>query len=87
MDSFAGSAKNGAIRVLAILVCLTCAVLTGCSGDPRSLGITGPGVQTVQPPPTDPGNGVPTGVPAAGTSYGSFYGPTGGQTGFWGYNQ
>jgi hypothetical protein len=86
MDSLAGAAQNGTMRTLAILA-FACGVLTACSGDPRSLGITGPGVQTVPPPVTDPGNGIPTGTPGAGTNYGSFYGSTPGPTGFWGYNQ
>jgi hypothetical protein len=88
VDSFAGSAQNGGMRTLAILAFLICGVLAACSGDPKSLGITGPGIHTVPPPDADPGNGIPTGSPVAGTSYGGdSYGPTRGQTGFWGYNQ
>lgn len=60
--------------------------LAGCSGDPKALGITGPGVQPVEPAqgllPTDNG----TGAPQAGTFYGPTVGPTRGPSGFWGYN-
>jgi hypothetical protein len=75
------------MRVFAILCVLSCAGLAACSSDPRSFGITGPGVHTVAEPQADPGNGYSAGVPQSGTTYGPTYGgPSGGSTGFWGYN-
>jgi hypothetical protein len=77
--------------MLRILMLLTLAGLTACSGDPRSLGITGPGVN---PPPAQQNaspfaedTGAAPGLPTSG----SFYGPTNNgpvtpSSGFWGYN-
>ena len=74
-----------------ILYILPMIALAACSADPRSLGITGPGVNPPPPPqnasPFDRDTGASPGVPSAG----SFYGPTNnggmtGQSGFWGYN-
>ncbi len=75
------------MRAISLLAVLACGILTACSGDPRSLGITGPGVQAVPPPEADPGNATPAGVTQSGTTYGPSYGPVRGPTGFWGYNQ
>ncbi len=75
------------MRALAILCVLACGTVAACSGDPGSLGITGPGVHPVAPPEADPGNGYTAGVPQSGTIYGPTYGvPSHGSTGFWGYN-
>jgi hypothetical protein len=63
-------------------------LLAGCAGDPRSLGITGPGPQDVPKPPVDDGNNYQAGAPQTGSGYSATYGgPTTGSTGFWGYNQ
>ena len=75
------------MRAIALLAVLACGILAACSGDPKSLGITGPGVRVESPPNADPGDGVAAGFQPAGTSYGTSIAPTRGQTGFWGYNQ
>ncbi|HVY17167.1 MAG TPA: hypothetical protein VHB27_18230 [Rhodopila sp.] len=76
------------MRILAILAILACGALSACASDPRALGITGPGIHTVPPPETDPGNAILSGAPATGASAGSAsYGQVRGETGFWGYNQ
>ena len=74
------------MRALLALLCLM--LLAGCSGDPRSFGITGPGTQ---PPPAvapmdEPDTGPTPGVSTSGTSYGPSNRPTSGGSGFFGYN-
>lgn len=87
VDRAGGIAQSGVMRAFAILCVLSCAVLAACSGDPRSLGITGPGIHPVAQPQADPGNGYSAGVPQSGTAYGPSYGePSRGSSGFWGYN-
>jgi hypothetical protein len=64
-------------------------VLAACSGDPRSFGITGPGVQTVTQPdaaPTGADTSPTPGAPTSGSYYGPSNGPITGGSGFWGYN-
>ena len=63
-------------------------LLTACSGDPKSWGITGPGPQ---PAPTaaavvTPDNSTSPGVTITGPTYGPTFGPSTGNSGFWGYN-
>jgi hypothetical protein len=86
VDSHAAKWQIGAMRALFGLIGLF--ALAACSGDPRSLGITGPGT------PTAPADSAPAGLdstpaPGAPTS-GTYYGPTNrpvtGGSGFWGYN-
>ena len=62
------------------------ACLAACSGDPKSFGITGPGLQPVPQPEVDTGNNVTPGVPQSGTFYGPTNGAVTGQSGYWGYN-
>jgi hypothetical protein len=71
-----------------ILVLGSVIVLTACSGDPRSYGITGPGTAKLPPQvPTVAGEATPTpGVPTPGSYYGPTHGPSSGDSGFWGYN-
>ena len=72
-----------AIGMLGLLL-----LLAGCADDPKSLGITGPGPQTVPKPPEDTGNSYQMGAPTTSNGYApSYNGPTTGPTGFWGYNQ
>lgn len=72
-----------------ILALISLLVLSACSGDPKSFGITGPGVQPVAPvvPSANTPDSSPTpGVTTSGSQYGPSYGPTTGSSGFWGYN-
>jgi hypothetical protein len=62
-------------------------LLAGCVGDPKSLGITGPGARPVPQPEADTGNSYQMGSPQTGTGYGPSYGQSTGSSGFWGYNQ
>lgn len=63
-------------------------LLAACSGDPRALGITGPGASAAPPPPPqEQGESAPLGAPQVGTPYGISIAPTTGTSGFWGYNQ
>jgi hypothetical protein len=69
--------------VLGLLV-----LLSACSGDPKSWGITGPGGASQPAASNDP---VPEATTPPGMSTtGSTYGPTGGASsgtsGYWGYN-
>ncbi|WP_428483490.1 hypothetical protein [Rhodopila sp.] len=85
MDSLSSFGHSPAMRIFYIM-CLI--VLSSCSGDPRSLGITGPGTQAATPPPSstlEDTTGTP-GVPTSGSFYGPSRGPVTGASGFWGYN-
>jgi hypothetical protein len=62
-------------------------LLTACSGDPRSYGITGPGAEPA--PIVAPAGAEATPVPGVattGTPYGPSSGATTGISGFFGYN-
>jgi len=62
--------------------------LAACSGDPKALGITGPGPQPAPTPPSadiDSGTGSP-GVSTSGSFYGPSVGPIKSNSGFYGYN-
>ena len=74
------------MRLLFALGFLT--FLAACSGDPRSLGITGPGGQPEPPPPAEgvPDTNTAPGVTITGPTYGPSQGPSSGDSGFWGYN-
>jgi hypothetical protein len=63
-------------------------LLTACSGDPRSLGITGPGVQPAPAvvPLDAPDSDTAPGVSTSGPLYGPTNRPTSGSSGFFGYN-
>jgi hypothetical protein len=71
----------------ATLVLGSILLLTACSGDPRSYGITGPGApRALAPSPQASADTAPTpGVPTLGY-YGPTRGPSAGDSGFWGYN-
>ncbi len=71
------------IFVIGLLV-----ALAGCSGDPASYGITGPGVQTTTPGPAinEPDSSPTPGVSTTGTFYGPTDRPQSGPSGFFGYN-
>ena len=72
------------IRGLVVLSLV--AALCGCSGDPRSFGITGPNPQHSIAPPAEEGPAFTApGVTTSG-SYGPTNGPSGGSSGYWGYN-
>ena len=80
-------AQTGAMRVVVLFGFL--AALAGCSGDPRSYGITGPGnePEPVAPTPDATPDTSPTpGVTTTGPMYGPTGGPSTGNSGFWGYN-
>lgn len=84
MDLPARFRHSEAMRTVMLAAIL---ILAGCSGDPRSYGITGPGQQPAPTPgvssgalPADPG------VPTTGTYYGPSVTPMQGSSGFWGYN-
>ncbi|HEY0425724.1 MAG TPA: hypothetical protein VGC82_20575 [Rhodopila sp.] len=72
-----------AMIVLGLLV-----LLTACSGDPASYGITGPGIQKlpVGPAADTPDSSPTPGISTTGSSYGPSNRPTTGGSGFWGYN-
>ncbi len=73
-----------ALSALALLI-----VLTGCSGDPRSYGITGPGTApapVIASPAETPDAAPMPGVSTTGSSYGPNSRPNTGTSGFWGYN-
>ena len=62
--------------------------LSGCSADPKALGITGPGPQAV-PVVRDPGQDADSpmpGVSTSGSQYGPSIGPINSNSGFFGYN-
>ncbi len=62
--------------------------LAACSGDPKAMGITGPGPQAAPVAPSldeDGGNPIP-GVSTTGSQYAPSIGPIKGNTGFYGYN-
>jgi hypothetical protein len=62
-------------------------LLTACSGDPGSYGITGPGVSPAAVTAPAGIEATPTpGAPTSGTSFGPSSGATTGASGFWGYN-
>jgi hypothetical protein len=63
-------------------------LLSACSGDPRSYGITGPGTSAPPPPVAVGPEAEPSPTPgvSTGASYGPTSGPSSGASGFWGYN-
>ncbi len=87
MDFRRGICQNISMRLLFILGCF--GFLAACSGDPKALGITGPGLQTTPRPSPAFGEdtGANPGAPISGTYFGpSNNGPVTGASGFWGYN-
>jgi hypothetical protein len=62
--------------------------LSGCSADPKALGITGPGPQAapVAPSPTEDTDSPMPGVSTSGSNYGPSVGPIKSNSGFFGYN-
>ncbi len=74
------------MRISVLLIALL--GLAGCSGDPKVLGITGPGPQPAPTAPSeslDSGTGSP-GVSTSGSYYGPSVGPIKSNSGFYGYN-
>ena len=69
-----------------ILAVSLLACLAGCAGDPRSLGITGPGVPAPPVQTDEDANGGLTNGPDIGTTYRPGMQPGTGGGRFWGYN-
>jgi hypothetical protein len=89
MDSCRAFGHTRRMRVALAFGLLLAVAVAGCSGDPRSFGITGPGVQAVVPPAaaaTGADTSPTPGAPTSGTYYGPSNGPITGGSGFWGYN-
>jgi hypothetical protein len=86
VDRNAGSAQSAVMRFVFAVGLLT--LLAGCSGDPRSFGITGPGTQPEPAAPAGPTPDTTTapGMSTTGPMYGPSIGPSNGNSGFWGYN-
>jgi hypothetical protein len=87
MDNRSSGGHNPAMRAIVAVALL--AALTGCSGSPHSMGITGPGVAPppAVPAPDDPENtGTLLGGPGSSGTYHPETGPTTGGGRFWGYN-
>jgi hypothetical protein len=64
-------------------------LLTACSGDPRSYGITGPNTEAPPAAPAEvaaPDSVAVPGVTTTGPMYGPTQGPLTGNSGYWGYN-
>jgi hypothetical protein len=69
------------------LILLATLALAACSGDPRSLGITGPGTTPAASAEPAGMDSTPSpGAPSTGTYYGPTNRPVTGASGFWGYN-
>jgi hypothetical protein len=74
----------------ALVVFFFLSLLTACSGDPRSFGITGPGAPpapaAAAPATDEPDAAAAPGVSTSGSYYGPTNRPTTGTGNFWGYN-